>query len=85
MAFALEFTNGALRELKKLDNKEAKKIIEKLKEAAKNPPSFFERLVGREEHKLRIGDYRVIANVLAKEKKIFVRSVGHRKNIYKRA
>lgn len=83
MAFALEFTNEALRELKKLENKEAKRIIEKLKEAAENPTSFFERLVGREEHKLRVGDYRVIANIMSKEKKIFVRSIGHRKKIYK--
>jgi mRNA interferase RelE/StbE len=83
MAFVLEFANETLRELKKLDNKEAKRIIEKLKEAAENPTSFFERLVGREEYKLRVGDYRVIANVLTKDKKILVRSIGHRKNIYK--
>jgi mRNA interferase RelE/StbE len=83
MAFELKFANDSLRELKKLENKEAKRIIEKLKEAAKNPTSFFERLVGREEYKLRVGDYRIIANMLIKEKKIFVRSVGHRKNVYK--
>ena len=42
------------------------------------------RLVGREEYKLRVGDYRVIANILNKEKKVVVRSLGHRKNIYKK-
>jgi len=80
----LEFAHEALRELKRLENKEAKRILEKLKQSAKNPASFFERLVGREEYKLRVGDYRVIANILNKEKKIVVRSLGHRKNVYKK-
>ncbi|MBD3389335.1 type II toxin-antitoxin system RelE/ParE family toxin [Candidatus Micrarchaeota archaeon] len=84
MAHSLVFAHEALRELKKLENKEAKRIVEKLKESAKEPNAFFERLVGREEYKLRVGDYRVIANILNKEKKIVVRSVGHRKNIYRR-
>jgi len=84
MAYFLEFMHEALRELKGLENKEAKRIVEKLKESSKNPNAFFERLVGREEYKLRVGDYRVIANILNTEKKILIRSLGHRKNIYKR-
>ena len=84
MNYTLEFMHEALRELKRLENKEAKRIIEKLKESAKEPNAFFERLVGREEYRLRVGDYRVIANILNKEKKIMVRSVGHRKNVYRR-
>ncbi|MCP4646388.1 MAG: type II toxin-antitoxin system RelE/ParE family toxin [bacterium] len=84
MAHSLEFMHEALRELKRLENKEAKRIVEKLKQSAKEPNAFFERLVGREEYKLRVGDYRVIANILNKEKKIVVRSLGHRKNIYRR-
>ena len=84
MAHTLVFAHEALRELKRLENKEAKRIVEKLKESAKEPNAFFERLVGREEYKLRVGDYRVIANILNKEKKIVVRSLGHRKNVYKK-
>ncbi len=33
--------------------------------------------------KLRVGDYRIIVNILHNENMIFVRAMGHRKNIYK--
>ena len=84
MGFSIEFSDDAFRGLKNLDNRDAKRIVEKLKAAAREPQSFFMRLAGREECKLRVGDYRIIANVLHKEKRIFVRSLGHRKAIYKK-
>ncbi len=84
MAFRLVFTEEALYQLKKLDNKTAKRILDKLQSSAKNPTHFFGRLSGREEYKLRIGDYRVIANIMQNENTIFIRSLGHRKNIYKK-
>jgi len=84
MAFKLVFSEEALYQLKKLDNKTAKRILDKLQSSAKNPVHFFERLSGREEYKLKIGDYRVIANILQNENTVFIRSLGHRKNIYKK-
>jgi mRNA interferase RelE/StbE len=41
------------------------------------------RLVGRTEFKLQIGDYGVIADIEENRRVIIVRSLGHRKNIYK--
>jgi len=84
MTFELVFSEEALSALKNLDNETAKRIIEKLEEASVNPAHFFKRLAGREEYKLRIGDYRVLARLFISEKKIFVLSLGHRKNVYKR-
>lgn len=83
MTFKLLFSDEALSQLKKLDNDAAKRILDKLDATRGNPSRFFERLVGREECKIRIGDYRVIAKMFHNENAIFIQSLGHRKNIYK--
>jgi len=79
--FSVRFSEEAVRQLKKLDNETAKRIIEKINEASDNPFHFFARLTGREEFKLRAGDFRIIANITVNEKMIFIRSLGHRKDI----
>lgn len=82
--FSVEFSEEALRQPKKLENQEARRILEKLRQARRNPLRYFERLSGRDECKLRVGDYRVIANVMQESRKILVRSLSHRKNIYEK-
>jgi mRNA interferase RelE/StbE len=84
MTFKIVFSEAALLELNKLDNSTAKRILDKLDATCANPAHFFERLVGREEYKIRIGDYRVLAKIFHNENTIFIQSLGHRKNIYKR-
>ncbi len=84
MTFTLVYTEDAMSQLRKLDNATAKRILDKLDGVLENPAHFFERLTGREEYKLRIGDYRVLAKILNDENTIVVTGVGHRKNIYKR-
>ena len=83
MTFKLLYSEEALSQLKKLDNAAAKRILDKLDATCENPAHFFERLVGREEYKIRIGDYRVIAKIFHNDGTIFIQSLGHRKNIYK--
>jgi mRNA-degrading endonuclease RelE of RelBE toxin-antitoxin system len=47
-------------------------------------PNLKERILeGRKDFKLRIGNYRVIADINQNLKKIEVTRIGHRKNIYK--
>jgi len=84
VSFKLEFSEEALSQLKKLDNQTAGRILEKISSSAEDPVHFFERLAGRDEYKLRVGDYRVIARIMQNDKSILVMSVGHRKNIYKK-
>ena len=83
MDFKLVYPQEALYQLRKLENATVKRIADKLDEASEDPLHFFERLAGREEYKLRVGDYRVLARILVNDKTIFVLSVGHRKNVYK--
>ncbi len=73
---AIDFLNG-------LDKGVRERIFKKILSTKPNPFHYFERLEGRKDSKLRIGDYRVIADIDQNARKIRVTLIGHRKNIYK--
>ena len=80
--YEVVYDNESLEFLGKLERSVAKRIWEKVNTSKKNPKHYFERLVGREDFKLRIGDYRVIADIDDALMKIEVTHIGHRKNVY---
>lgn len=49
-----------------------------------NPFHFFERLVGRKDYGLRVGTYRVIADIDSDTKRIMLTLIGLRKNVYQK-
>ena len=81
--FTVEYSEESLFQLRGLDTPVAKRIIQKIESAKSEPHRFFVRLVGRTEYKLRIGDYRVIAYIEENSRVIVIRSLGHRRIIYK--
>ena len=83
MAWQIEWTKEAIKDLSKLEQKEAKAITKKIEAASNNPYNKFERLKGYEDYKLRSGNYRIICLLSHKTKTIIVEKIGHRKNIYK--
>lgn len=82
MAFEVILSEKAANELRKLAGDVKERIKERLRLAQENPFHYFERLKGRSDYKLRIGDYRVIVDIKAETQRIEVTKVGHRKNIY---
>ncbi len=80
--YELIFDTKAIEYLKKLPKEIRKRIFNKLLKTKENPLRFFERLVERKDHKLRIGDYRIIADIDNKIKRIQITLIGNRKNIY---
>lgn len=62
----------------------ALRIVSKVDLARENPGRFFERLVGEEFYRLRVGDYRVFADLFRNPDVIKVRGVRHRRDAYKR-
>lgn len=60
------------------------RISEKLKIIQINPFIHFIRLKGRKDYKLRIEDYRVIADIDQTERKIELTKIGNRRDVYKR-
>lgn len=83
MPYSVELGEPARRQLRTMDKAIAFRIIQKLEEASTSPNHFFKRLSERESFKLRVGDYRIIAQVHHPEMRIWVELIGHRKNIYK--
>lgn len=80
--YKLVFEKRALHELGKLETKVKERIWNKLQACKEDPFRFFEKLVETEGFKLRIGEWRVIADILREKEAIVVLKVGHRKNIY---
>ncbi len=80
--YQLIFEKRALKSFSKLENKVKKRIWDKLQISKENPFRFFEKLIEVPGFKLRIGDYRVIADIFRDKMVIVILKVGHRKNIY---
>ena len=84
MSYLLEYSSTALRQLKKLEKPVQKRIIVALERSRIRPEAHFQRLVGEKVYRLRVGDYRVIADIINKQLVILVIKVGHRKKVYKK-
>jgi mRNA interferase RelE/StbE len=89
MAYSVELSESADRELGKLDAQQAKRILRFLHErVAKqdDPRSVGEALHGSqlgEFWKYRVGDYRLICKIEDDRLVVLVLRVGHRKEIYR--
>ncbi|MBI4015552.1 MAG: type II toxin-antitoxin system RelE/ParE family toxin [Candidatus Aenigmarchaeota archaeon] len=83
--YEIAIDKEAMKFLERLPRPVRERIFKKITAAKLNPMHFFENLEGTKERKLRIGDYRVIANVNDATKRIEILYIGHRKNVYKRA
>lgn len=85
--YKVEYTIKALKELSKLDKYTKKLIIawiEKNLVDCSDPRAHGKSLSGNrnDQWRYRVGDYRIIAEILEEKVIIHVLSVGHRKNIY---
>jgi mRNA interferase RelE/StbE len=80
--YTLKFDDKAIEFLERCEKHISKRIWNKLQEAKSNPHRYFEKLVNRSDYKLRIGDYRVVADINDSELIIEVNLIGHRKNVY---
>ena len=88
MAWIVEFSKTAVKQLKKIDKHEQKKIINFLREKIENqsnPKLHGKSLTGDKSDlwRYRVGDYRIICKLENKALIILVLTIGHRKNIYK--
>ena len=88
MKYKVVFTDEARKQIKKLDKHIASLIIgwiENNLEGCENPRIHGKGLTANRsgEWRYRIGDYRIICEILDNEIIILVLDIGHRKNIYK--
>jgi len=82
--YKLEFDYKSLEFLNKHEKKIRKRVFEKILLTKEEPFRFFKKLSYRKGYKLRVGNYRIIADIDKKSKKIKIRLIMHRKNIYEK-
>lgn len=84
MKYEVKLKKSAAKQLRKLDKKQAERILIKIYLLADNPyPNGAEQLTGQKAFRIRVGDYRVIYEVHDKQLLVQVIRVGHRKEVYK--
>lgn len=89
LAWQVEFDPAALKELKKLDKPNCERIVHFLKTrvaTSKHPTDIGERLSGDKlgkYWKYRIGDWRLVCEIVEKRVVVRVLRVGHRSTVYK--
>jgi len=87
LAWSVELTTTAAKQLKKLDRKWQRIILDYLEDEIAimdNPRSRGKALVGDKKGiwRYRLGDYRILCQILDAEFVILAVTVGHRKDVY---
>lgn len=82
MTWRVQLAASAEKDLAKLERPIQTQVVKRLARVAAEGPRAFQRLAGRPEAKLRVGDYRVLALVDARGRTVRVTHVGHRSAVY---
>ncbi len=88
MAWIVNVTKTAAKQIKKLDRTAQKRILSFLNtkvENSKNPRKQGKALRGKHEElwRYRVGDYRLICKIEDNTLTVLLLAVGHRKEVYK--
>jgi mRNA interferase RelE/StbE len=83
VAFRVEFTRKAEKQIRKLDRQVRDRVDSAIDGLAENPrPANYKPLKGSPYARIRVGDYRVIYEVRDREVLVLVLEVGHRRDVY---
>ena len=87
MAWTIEYTETALKNLEKLDRQTARAILDYLDASiapATDPRQFGKPLTGslKGRWRFRVGDYRIICRIRESEVVVLVIDLGHRRHVY---
>lgn len=84
MAYTIVLSRTAQKQLDKLPDAAADKIMETLEMLADNPrPPGCKKLKGRQGYRIRTGDYRILYEVEDSQLLVLVLAIGHRRDIYR--
>lgn len=89
MAWTIEYSNSARKELRKLDRQVAKRIVTFMDDRvgpSDNPRSLGKALVGTLDRywAYRVGDYRIVCEIHDTVLSIMVIHLGNRREVYRR-
>lgn len=88
MAWKIEYAEAASRQIRKLDRQQAKRILDYMDHrvaVADDPRQLGTSMVGDRAGKwrYRVGDYRVICQLIDDRLVVLVVHVGHRREVYR--
>lgn len=85
MAYEVRFARPVAKELRRLDRREAKRLVEAAEALADDPrPTGAEKVQGSPYLRIRVGNYRIVYEVRDEELVVLVVKVGHRREVYRR-
>lgn len=85
--YHVRILESASRELGRLDQLPARRIAEPITWLAVNLESIKPEPLARDLsglYKLRVGDYRVLYEILHDERSLVIHSIGHRRDVYRK-
>ena len=83
MSYTLNFSKRAFKELAKINEPFYSSIKIAIISLTENPrPQGFKKLKGRDGYRIKVGDYRIIYDIIDLELVVDIIDLGHRKNIY---
>jgi mRNA interferase RelE/StbE len=84
MRYSVRLKPSADRALSKLARDVQARILGKLEQLAENPlPAGVEKMQEEPGYRVRVGDYRIVYDVLHNELTVLVIRIGHRREIYR--
>lgn len=85
MAYRIFYVASAAKALRKLDRQTTRRILEAINSLADDPrpPGCITLQGGDGELRIRIGDYRVVYDIVDDELVVLILRVGHRREIYR--
>lgn len=86
MTYRIEFTTAAAKQIRKLDPPIRRKLLGAVAELADDPrPVSSRKLVGEETAwRIRVGDFRIVYDVLDAQLLVTVVRAAHRREVYDR-
>ena len=83
--YSVEWDTRAVKELRALETKERRKILERVAKLGTNPrPPGCKKLHEKESaYRIRVGDYRVIYQIRDTQLLVLVVRVGNRRGVYR--
>ncbi|HOI18641.1 MAG TPA: type II toxin-antitoxin system RelE/ParE family toxin [Candidatus Woesearchaeota archaeon] len=84
MTYEVTFSDFADKQLSKLPLDVQDRIISTIKRCQIRPYNHVKKLVASKYFRLRVGDYRVVMDIIDNKLIIHVVEVGHRKKVYKK-
>lgn len=88
MAWTIEYTGAARRQLKKLDQPSARRILDYMRQRVApldDPRTLGKALRGPlgDLWRFRVGEYRIICELQDKQLRVLVVRIGNRKDVYR--